>query len=136
MADSVGDDSDGDAVADGSSADAVDDESSPDAERAGGRTVPVPVDVYKRVTVFSTLVATLFVVLGFTMFDAASFETSPVRRVVAALLGALGLAPAGDTVTVGFVLLGLGFIAFGAGVYVLGARFRARETVDGPDGKG
>ncbi len=104
---------------------------------AGGRTVPVPVAVYKRVTVFSTLVATAFVVLGFTMFDAASFENSVVRVTVLDLLGAVGLAPGGQVATAGFVVVGLGCIAFGAGVYILGARFKAPDMVDGgADGKG
>lgn len=114
-----------------------DDQGTDDSATAGGRTVTVPVGAYKRITVFSTLVATVLVVAGFTMFDAAAFENSIVRVAVTDLLRVLGVAPDGELVTVAFVLLGLGLIALGAGSYVVGARFRAPDMGgDGPDGKG
>ncbi|MFC5970286.1 hypothetical protein ACFPYI_02990 [Halomarina salina] len=71
------------------------DTDSADGDSAGGQPtraadgdVVVPVDLYKVVTVFSTLIAVTFVVLGFLFLDAA---TGAVRRV--SLLGwVVGLA--------------------------------------------
>ena len=137
--------------------------------------VVVPVDLYKVVTVFSTLIAVSFVVLGFLFLDAA---TGAVRRVsllgwvvglgvfVACYLGYLSVRSGARTLErllVGGVLLylvtagiptlvpgiptlirnalasaslsavqfqalfgiaGLALIGVGAGVYVLGTRFR------------
>jgi uncharacterized membrane protein len=141
---------------------------SQDARRSGDGDVVVPVELYKVVTVFSTLIAVAFVVFGFLFLDAA---TGAVRRV--ALLGwavGLGLPVAGylsylsvrndartvERLAVLFVLFalsvatiprgvravleaasltdgefqvlfgvaGLTLIGVGAGVYILGTRFR------------
>ncbi|MWG33310.1 DUF7315 family membrane protein [Halomarina oriensis] len=138
------------------------------AWRSGDGDVVVPVELYRVVTVFSTLLAVAFVVLGFLFLDAA---TGAVRRVallgwaiglgvpIAAYLGYLSVrADAGtaERLVVLFVLFalsvalvpgavrsllaaaaltdgqfqvvfgvaGLVLIGVGAGVYILGTRFR------------
>lgn len=96
----------------------------------GKRTVTVPLEVYKSVTVFSTLVATILVVLGFTMFDAAIFESSIIRQFVLALLDGVGLVPSDRVLSTAFALFGLVLIASGAVIYIIGARFRASEMVE------
>jgi hypothetical protein len=100
------------------------DTSSRERSSAGGRDVDVPLRVYKTVTVFSTLIAVVCVVLGFVLLDAATLQMSALRRGVAAALGALGLRPPGDVVAGALAAIGLLSIAFGAGVYVFGTRFR------------
>ena len=83
-----------------------------DAERGGGgRDVEVPMDVDKAVTVFSTLIAVLFVVVGFVVLDEAT------QRATA--------AP--DEVNIVLAVVGLGAIALGAGTYAFSTRFRAGE---------
>ncbi|KTG10480.1 hypothetical protein AUR64_09175 [Haloprofundus marisrubri] len=82
--------------------------------------------LYKTITVFSTLIAVVSVVLGFILIDAATIQFSFLRQVINGALAAVGLgvAPAVLSATLAFV--GISIIAFGAGVYVLGTRFRAR----------
>lgn len=91
----------------------------------GARDVVVPIALYKRVTAYSTLAAVVAVVLGFVMLDAATLQVSLVRRFIVGVVGAVGVAPPETVLTAFFSVLGLGLIAFGAGVYVLGSRFRA-----------
>jgi hypothetical protein len=81
-------------------------------ERSGprGRDVEVPLDVYKAVTVFSTLFAVLAVVVGFVLIDTAT------NRAQAAV----------EDVNLLLALLGLGAIALGAATYAFSTRFRAR----------
>ncbi|MFC7177284.1 DUF7315 family membrane protein [Halosegnis marinus] len=74
-------------------------------------------DVYKAVTVFSTLFAVLCVVVGFVVLDAAT------QRATA--------AP--EDVNVVLAVVGLGAIALGAGVYAFSTRFRAREMGNSKD---
>ena len=105
------------------------DGSEPDAPVASGagraRDVVVPIALYKRVTAYSTLAAVVTVVLGFVMLDAATLQVSLTRRFVVRVLGAVGVVPPEPLLTALFSLVGIGLIAFGAGVYVLGSRFRA-----------
>nr|WP_244531490.1 hypothetical protein [Halogranum amylolyticum] len=82
--------------------------------------------LYKTVTVFSTLIAVVSVVVGFVLLDAATLSISFLRRAIVGLFGALGVGVADDVLTAVLALLGLGIIAFGAGVYIVGTRFRAR----------
>lgn len=91
-----------------------DDSRGGDGPRSGdgprGRDVEVPLDVYKAVTVFSTLFAVAFVVGGFVVLDEATQRaTAPV-----------------DEVRVWLALLGLACIGVGATVYAFSTRFRAR----------
>jgi hypothetical protein len=81
--------------------------------------------LYKTVTVFSTLIAAVAVVLGFVLLDAATLQVSLLRSVILIGLRAVGAVPPSDALTAGLAVAGLGLIGFGAGVYVLGARFRA-----------
>lgn len=153
--------------------------------RAGDGDVVVSTDLYKTITVFSTLLAVVFVVVGFLFLDAATgaidrtlwlgwvlgllvplpaylayrrlrpaaggveraavllalYHVSlfGVPGLVGALLGVppavpgvpalvhagLTAAPVGDGVLeAGFALVGLALIGVGAGVYILGTRFR------------
>ncbi|SHG54578.1 DUF7315 family membrane protein [Halobaculum gomorrense] len=91
----------------------------------GARDVVVPIALYKRVTAYSTLAAVAAVVFGFIMLDAATLQVSLVRRLVTGTLGAFGVVLPETALTALFSVIGLGLIAFGAGVYVLGSRFRA-----------
>lgn len=106
-----------------------DDTSEPDAPVASGegraRDVVVPIALYKRVTAYSTLAAVVAVVLGFVMLDAATLQVSLTRRFVVAAAGTVGIVPPETLLTALFSIAGLGSIVFGAGVYVLGSRFRA-----------
>ncbi|WP_348612009.1 DUF7315 family membrane protein [Halobaculum rarum] len=105
------------------------DASEPDAPVASGegraRDVVVPLALYKRVTAYSTLAAVVAVVFGFVMLDAATLQVSLMRRFVVGVVGTVGIVPPETLLTALFSLVGLGSIAFGAGVYVLGSRFRA-----------
>jgi hypothetical protein len=99
----------------------------------GGRDVVVPMRLYKTVTVFSTLIAVVSVVLGFVLLDAATLNGGLVRYVAGAVLGVLGVgvSTAGllrvfESLAPVFAVLGLACIGFGAGVYILGSRFRAQ----------
>jgi len=92
----------------------------------------------KTVTVFSTLIAVVTVVGGFTLLDAATLRVSLVRAVVVAVLSALGLAPRPATLDAVLGIAGLVVIAGGAAVYVVGTRFRApgmgKSQADGDGG--
>jgi len=90
----------------------------------GGREVVVPMAVYKRVTVFGTLTAILTVLFGFMALDAALYSGSFLRVNVQWLLGLVGVTAPAASLSIAFAVLGLAFIAFGAGAYVLSTRFR------------
>ncbi|AZH25044.1 DUF7315 family membrane protein [Haloplanus aerogenes] len=92
----------------------------------GGRDVVVPMRLYKTVTVFSTLIAVVAVVFGFVLLDAATIRLSLLRRLVIGALQMVGVSPPATVLSAILAVLGLASIAFGAGVYVLGTRFRAR----------
>lgn len=94
-------------------------------DQPGPRDVVVPMEVYKVVTVFSTLIAVPAVVLGFMFLDAATLQVSFMRRIVLTILSAVGLVPDSAVLSAVLAIVGLLLIALGAGVYVLGARFRA-----------
>lgn len=97
-------------------------------EGDGSRDVVVPMPLYKTITVFSTLIAVVSVVAGFVLLDASVMRGGVVRVVVNAVLSLVDLrvAPAvWATAEPMFAVLGLGSIALGAVVYVLGSRFRA-----------
>ena len=82
-----------------------------------GRDVVVPLDVYKRVTVFSTLFAVICVVGGFVALDAATDRTqAPLSEV--------------DPVV---ALLGLGLIVLGGATYAFATRFRAEGMGNAKD---
>jgi hypothetical protein len=97
---------------------------SPDT-RDGRRDVVVPMRVYKTVTVFSTLIAVAGVVFGFVLLDAATIRLSLLRRLLVGVLDALGLAVPPSVLSLALAIVGLVVIGVGAGVYVLGTRFRA-----------
>lgn len=100
---------------------------------AGRREVELPLRLYKTVTVFSTLIAVVSVVVGFLLLDAATLGGSLLRRAVASVLAALGVAVTGGTLSALFAVAGLLTIAFGALVYVVGTRFRAPGMTGGRD---
>lgn len=97
--------------ADQATAEALDVETGP-----SGRDVALPLELYKIVTVFSTLFAIGMVVLGFILLDWGT------QRATAAV----------SDVNILITMLGLGAIAFGAGTYAFSTRFRAEEM--GSDG--
>lgn len=79
------------------------------ADDRGSRDVVVPMRVYKAVTVFSTLLAIVFVLGGFILLDVATDRaTAPVSEIDPLVL-----------------IVGLAGIAGGAAVYAFGTRFRA-----------
>ena len=84
-------------------------EESPSSRRFGAREVVVPLRVYKAVTVFSTLIAIVFVVGGFLALDAATRRASAPPAEVDPVLAVLGLLA----------------IAGGGAVYAYASRFRA-----------
>lgn len=106
------------------SSERADDRSRSTGGRAG-RDVVVPMRIYKTVTVFSTLIAAFAVVFGFLLLDAATLQAGFLHDVVTWLAGVVGLALASDVLSALFAIAGLCSIAFGAGVYILGSRFRA-----------
>ena len=95
------------------------------ADGPSGREVVVPMRLYKTVTVFSTLIAVVSVVLGFMLLDAATLNVSFLGGIVRALLSAAGVGIADGILSTVFAAGGLGIIGLGAGVYVVGTRFRA-----------
>lgn len=110
-----------------SSDDEVDrDSDATQAERGGRRDVVVPMRLYKTITVFSTLIAVVGVVVGFVLLDAATIRLSLLRRLVIGLLRTVGIAPPSALLSAVLAVAGLASIGVGAGVYVLGTRFRAR----------
>jgi len=82
------------------------------------RDVEVPFEVYKAVTVFSTLFAVGAVVFGFVLLDWGT------ERATADL----------SDVNVAITLAGLACIALGAGTYAFSTRFRARGMGNAKDG--
>jgi len=90
----------------------------------GRREVEVPLALYKRVTVFGTLIAVVAVLLGFVLLDAATLRQSSLRSLVVGALEVVGVTPPDPILSGVFALAGLGSIALGAGVYVLSTRFR------------
>lgn len=105
------------------------------SDDGGSRDVVVPMPLYKTVTVFSTLLAVVGVVVGFVLLDASVMRGGVVRVFVNGLLSLAGVRVPLDvwaSLQPLFALLGLAAIALGAGVYVLGSRFRA-EGMGGDD---
>jgi hypothetical protein len=96
-------------------------------------TIVVPMRMYKGITVFSTLVATALVVLGFFLFDAATRTDNLIRTSVRWLVGLTGWTPPSSVLNVTFGLLGVAVIVVGAGSYILGTRFKTAEMVDGSE---
>jgi hypothetical protein len=96
------------------------------SEGPGGRDVVVPMRLYKTVIVFSTLIAVVAVVVGFMFLDAATLQVSILRAVVAGLFDAVGIGVPSQVLSAGLAVTGLLVIGFGAVVYTLGTRFRAR----------
>jgi hypothetical protein len=94
--------------------------------RDGRRDIVVPLRLYKTVTVFSTLIAVVCVVLGFMLLDAATLSVGIVGSAVRGGLAALGLGVDDAVLSTALAVAGLGIIGFGAGVYTVGTRFRAR----------
>lgn len=99
----------------------------------GSRDIVVPLRLYKTVTVFSTLIAVCCVVVGFALLDAATLQVSLVREFLVDGFGLVGFSPASEVLTGAFAMLGLATIAFGAGVYVVGTRFRAEGMGNAQD---
>ena len=95
-------------------------------EGGRGRDVVVPMPLYKVVTVFSTLIAVVSVVFGFMLLDAATLNVSFLGNFVRSVLALVGLQIADGILSTLFAAIGLAIIAFGAGVYIIGTRFRAR----------
>jgi hypothetical protein len=93
-------------------------EESPDGSGPRGRDVEVPFEVYKAVTVFSTLFAVGAVVVGFVLLDWGT------NRATADL----------SDVNVAITLAGLASIALGAATYAFSTRFRARGMGNAKDG--
>jgi len=83
-----------------------------------GRDVEVPFEVYKAVTVFSTLFAVGAVVVGFVLLDWGT------ERATADL----------SDVNVAITVAGLASIALGAATYAFSTRFRARGMGNAKDG--
>ena len=83
-----------------------------------GRDVEVPFEVYKAVTVFSTLFAVGAVLVGFVLLDWGT------NRATADL----------SDVNVLITLAGLASIAIGAATYAFSTRFRARGMGNAKDG--
>jgi hypothetical protein len=75
----------------------------------GSRDVVVPLRLYKTVTVFSTLFAVAFVLLGFVLLDAATDRATAEVSEIDPVLAIVGLAG----------------IVGGAAVYAFSTRFRA-----------
>ena len=95
-----------------------------EADDGRDREVVVPMRLYKTVTVYSTLLAVLLVVLGFTFLDAATGQMSLLLSVMRFVPVTIPTPDPGTTSAI-FAFLGLVTILAGAWVYVLGARFRA-----------
>jgi len=93
------------------------DETADESGDVGGRDVEVPMDVYKAVTVFSTLFAVVLIVVGFVVLDTATQRATAAPEDVNLLL----------------TVVGLGAIALGAGTYAFSTRFRAREMGNSKD---
>jgi hypothetical protein len=94
--------------------------------RGGRRDVVVPMRLYKTVTVFSTLIAVVGVVLGFMLLDAATLNVSFLGGAIRGAFAFVGLSVDDGILSTALAVVGLASIAFGAGVYTLGTRFRAQ----------
>ncbi|MFB6206134.1 MAG: hypothetical protein ABEJ05_06375 [Haloglomus sp.] len=90
-----------------------------DAEGAGGRDVVVPLSLYKRITVFSTLFAVIAVLVGFVLLDTATGRASRDLSEVNVVLAVAGLLS----------------IAAGAAVYAFSTRFRTAGMGNSKDGE-
>ncbi|WP_436923779.1 DUF7315 family membrane protein [Halosimplex amylolyticum] len=111
---------------------AADADSSPQArpenddDTRDDRGVVVPTAVYKRVTVFSTLIAVVAVVGGFLVLDVATDRATAELSEIDPLVA----------------LVGVGLIAFGAVTYAFSTRFRAegmgnaKDDTDEPSNNG
>ena len=118
----------------------------PTTKAGGRREVEVPQSLYKVVTVFSTLLAVLFVVIGFSVLDMATTVLSnPPASLFVRLLTLTGLSMEtlvayNSVVALVVALFGLALIAGGAGVYVYGSRFRppgmGKPKDEGDEGTG
>jgi uncharacterized membrane protein len=100
-----------------------------DTARAGDVTeqrsdVIVPLAIYKRVTVVSTVLASVLVVVGFLLLDAATKQTRLLRAPIETVLQWVGLGVSTGSLSVFLGIAGLAVIAAGATIYVFGARFR------------
>ncbi|WP_317988535.1 DUF7315 family membrane protein [Haloprofundus salilacus] len=102
------------------------DERASDETASGRRDIVVPMRLYKTITVFSTLIAVVSVVLGFVLIDAATIQFSFLRQAITGALTAVGVPVDQGLLGALLALVGIAIIGFGAGVYVLGTRFRAR----------
>lgn len=98
---------------------------SADAGVGTGRDIVVPMRLYKTITVFSTLIAVVSVVFGFMLLDAATLNVSFLGAAATGALRLVGVSVADGILSTAFAIAGLGGIGFGAGVYVIGTRFRA-----------
>jgi len=105
-------------------------DSEPTGRREDG-TIVVPMRMYKGITVFSTLIATVLVVLGFVCFDAATRTDHLLRTSLRWVFESVGVTPSVSALNVLFGLFGVGLILVGAGSYILGTRFKTQEMVDG-----
>lgn len=106
---------------------------SDDNEGSQSREIVVPLRAYKAITVFSTLLAILCVIIGFGFLDAATGGAGPLS----VLFESTGIADAGGSVfALVSALVGIGFIALGAGIYVLGTRFRTEGMGKAQDDSG
>jgi len=108
----------------------------------GRREVEVPMRLYKTVTVFSTLIAVVAVVVGFLFLDAATLSISLVGSGIRGLATAVGVSASAQMWTTLFAVGGIGWIAAGAGIYILGSRFtsprmrKSQATVEGDTDNG
>jgi hypothetical protein len=91
-----------------------------DPEGAGGRDVVVPLALYKRITVFSTLFAVVAVLAGFILLDMATGRASRDLSEVNVVLAVAGLLSIGA----------------GAAVYAFSTRFRTSGMGNPKDGEG
>lgn len=94
-------------------------------EEAGPRDIVVPTRLFKLVTVATTLLAVPTVVLGFMFLDAATLQTSVARATVLFVVNWLGIPVDESVVSILLGFVGIGLIALGAGIYIVGSRFRA-----------
>lgn len=91
----------------------------------GPRDIVVPSRLFKLITVVTTLIAVPVIVLGFMFLDAATLRTSVARWTVLVVVDWIGLGVSESVISVLLGLVGLGLIVAGAGIYVVGSRFRA-----------
>lgn len=91
----------------------------------GPRDVVVPMRLFKLVTVVTTLLAVPTVVLGFMFLDAATLQTSVARTTVLFAVTWFGIPIEESVLSILFGFIGITLIAGGAGIYIVGSRFRA-----------